>query len=280
MIPVKAQFEGCEGIFQIRFTRCLDPECQCGEVTAHLQQQTEDGQYLQEGVRLDIRLDPIAWREVDPPERSPSQSGLVEEFLRDYPEKGRAQLRQATLQKQKEAARLGQCSLTRAQLSGQLVSLCELASDGARDSVGLLTSFRQVYWDGCVYYVDDLYCGNPACDCRKATLAFYTVQVEDDGVAALKPLFLAEVPLDRSAPTEIVSVTGCTRNMAKVLLDTWEQRRLEETPRLRLRYSTLKKIAARSGDKARVQAPGAEPARNESCPCGSGRKYKNCCGRR
>ncbi len=31
--------------------------------------------------------------------------------------------------------------------------------------------------------------------------------------------------------------------------------------------------------QARPAVPGAEVGRNDPCPCGSGKKYKNCCGR-
>ena len=279
MIPQAVRFADYAGVFRIEFAPDADLECESGELTASLQQQTERGQYLSQGLRLEIRLDPIAWREVTPPERSPRQVKLVEEFLRQYPQEGRAQLRELVAEKQRQAARLAKCSLSPDQLNGTLVSLCDLVVENTGYSCGPFGLYEQIYWDGGIYYVEDCYCGNPDCHCEVAHLVFLDVVKDDDDKDVLESLFWADVPLDRSKAAKIFETVSCTSNMAKLLLDTWLERRLEETLRLWPRYNLVKKIAMRSAKNPPMQAYEVEPARNEPCPCDSGRKYKNCCGK-
>ena len=278
MIPEAVRFAGYAGMFRIEFI----PGAERGEVTAYLQQQTDRGQYLSQGLRLEIRVDPMVWREMAPPERSPGQAKLVEEFLRQYPEEGRAQLRAAVAEQQRQAARLATCSLDSDELNGTLVSLRELAVEYTTYSCGPFGSFRQIYWDGGIFYVDDLYCGNPDCNCQAVHLDFLTVIKNGDGKYVLESLFQVEVPLDTSKPAGRVKTVSCTANVAKALLNIWMERRLEETLRLWPRYNLVKTIAMRSIKNPRMQVDEVvevEPSRNEPCPCGSGRKYKNCCGK-
>jgi len=54
----------------------------------------------------------------------------------------------------------------------------------------------------------------------------------------------------------------------------------KETPQLE--PSPMAKVAAgrtNSTDKQPLKASGRKPGRNDPCPCGSGKKYKKCCGR-
>lgn len=279
MIPQAVRFAAYAGVFRIEFIPWPDLECQTGDITAYLQQQTERGQYLSKGLRLEIRLDPIAWREVNPPQRSPREMKLVEEFLQQYPQEGRAPLRELVAERRRQADRLAKCSLSSDQLNGSLVSLADLVVENSAYSCGPFGLYEQVYWDGGIYYVEDCYCGNPDCHCEVAHLMFLDVIKNDEGKDVLESLFWAEVPLDRSKAAKIVQTVSCSSNLAMLLLDTWLKRRLEETLRLWPRYNLVKKIALRSIHNPRALAPEVEPSRNETCPCGSGRKYKNCCGK-
>ncbi|MDD3382979.1 MAG: SEC-C metal-binding domain-containing protein, partial [Bacilli bacterium] len=46
------------------------------------------------------------------------------------------------------------------------------------------------------------------------------------------------------------------------------------------REEVAKPIATNSGDEGLKRAPvkSSKVGRNDPCPCGSGKKYKNCCG--
>ena len=46
---------------------------------------------------------------------------------------------------------------------------------------------------------------------------------------------------------------------------------------LATRQSTMRRLYKRALGLKTVQAP-VKPGRNDYCPCGSGKKYKKCCG--
>ena len=48
-----------------------------------------------------------------------------------------------------------------------------------------------------------------------------------------------------------------------------------------LRWKTVWKCFYHAGDEGTKQpvVKKEEPGRNDPCPCGSGKKYKNCCGK-
>ncbi|MDZ7615749.1 MAG: SEC-C metal-binding domain-containing protein, partial [Patescibacteria group bacterium] len=82
------------------------------------------------------------------------------------------------------------------------------------------------------------------------------------------------------------------RKTAKRILSAfWKERGARELERFKKRYACCKEIGRRSGMGQKrtsrlLLPPAAEPivapttrvGRNEPCPCGSGKKYKRCCG--
>ena len=74
------------------------------------------------------------------------------------------------------------------------------------------------------------------------------------------------------------------------MLATWWTDHREVLEDLKWRYGKIKEIGRRSlpiGKRLDADAPPAReprlsegrPGRNDPCPCGSGKKYKKCCGR-
>ena len=54
-------------------------------------------------------------------------------------------------------------------------------------------------------------------------------------------------------------------------------------PRIRIEREQVAKPLDTGGDGSLKKRPASadkkEPGRNDPCPCGSGKKYKNCCGK-
>lgn len=121
----------------------------------------------------------------------------------------------------------------------------------------------------------DLYCVNPACTCEEALLSFF-----EDGpdAAELLESFTARLDLRGAGATDVSGVP-LSRDRARVVaglqaeLGTWEAE-------LGLRRQLVRRIAARrlESDDPAPTVKGHETARNDPCPCGSGRKFKRCCG--
>jgi len=101
--------------------------------------------------------------------------------------------------------------------------------------------------------------------------------------------FEARSPRGAAHPGSIVvssSDTAATlepskRGQARLeqLWAAFQQRHPHHTARFAGRYATIKSIGRRFvGPEEADASPKAKVGRNDPCPCGSGRKYKKCCG--
>jgi hypothetical protein len=103
------------------------------------------------------------------------------------------------------------------------------------------------------------------------------VQPEDIEEPDLKPalLKLAKLQLPASVKLEVPGLCGA------MLADLESQGRLSGGRMLGAYVRALKEAFAdaASGKAKPVKRPGSRIGRNDPCPCGSGRKYKKCCGK-
>ena len=77
-------------------------------------------------------------------------------------------------------------------------------------------------------------------------------------------------------------ITSVRRDVANFMLGI--KIRIGVTPEqlVRMRQAKLANLRANGGDgsaPAPVKKQENQVGRNDSCPCGSGKKYKNCCGK-
>ena len=126
----------------------------------------------------------------------------------------------------------------------------------------LAVGFERHHW-----WVFDLWCLKPGCACETVGLSFH----RDDGSAQE----LVEVDLPRRSLTG-----GETSETGRRL---WEALRDDEEllAELESRRATIRRVARQLPaflTPARPAAAAAPVGRNEPCPCGSGKKFKRCCG--
>lgn len=121
-----------------------------------------------------------------------------------------------------------------------------------------------------VYEAADMYCLVPSCGCGEIFVEFETrvprgapspghIIVQRSGVAQLAP-----------------NKKG--RDRLEQLWAAFKQRHPNFLARFERRYPIMKRIGERSA--AASPAVSAKIGRNDLCPCGSGKKYKRCCGAR
>jgi hypothetical protein len=139
----------------------------------------------------------------------------------------------------------------------------------------------------------DQYCVNPDCPCLEAHLQFFEIHKDR---AVQDVLFSALLQLDSGTVRDIASETPVADPAAivKALQDElgdWHGelslRRdlLRRIARKRLRFDAADAVP---GPFEKAEAPGPPaapvvsrpslPGRNDPCPCGSGKKFKRCCG--
>jgi hypothetical protein len=150
---------------------------------------------------------------------------------------------------------------------------------------GLLTDHCAVFpndWDMVVeledraYWVCDSYCLNPSCRCRKILFLFTDLEIGKD-IGSLR------VDLGDWKRPEIEGGAETAR-LWKTFIE--EKGRKQE---VRRRFREMKRVSAALPEalgeagpaipKHIPDEPGRKVGRNAPCPCGSGRKFKRCCGR-
>jgi hypothetical protein len=144
--------------------------------------------------------------------------------------------------------------------------------------------------DGKMYQVDTLFCVTPNCECNDTRLS---VLVFSDDRKQATEVGGATLPIDTMMPIGFEGQGLSPKSFARIYLE-WrrrnvpaEQRILELRDMTRRRGLELHGVAARRLSAARrsplpqnppKSAKTLRPGRNSPCPCGSGRKYKHCCG--
>jgi len=146
--------------------------------------------------------------------------------------------------------------------------------------------------EGARYAAIDRYCPSPTCDCREALVSIIGPLEEgnnEDAPEALLRIGLnGEVAIEDDGGVPTARLNRLGQDLAgrggrlKELKERY--RRMKEVGHvLAVRHPLL---AAAWGVK--VEKPATAPAgttggprvgRNEACPCGSGKKYKQCCGK-
>lgn len=103
------------------------------------------------------------------------------------------------------------------------------------------------------------------------------IELGDMAEADLKPalLRLAKLQVPESVKAEVPALCGA------MLADLETQGRLGGGRILGAYVRALKDAFAESaaGKSKPIKNPGSRIGRNDPCPCGSGKKYKKCCGR-
>lgn len=136
---------------------------------------------------------------------------------------------------------------------------------------------------GAVFLVNDLHCIAPACPCTDVRFVF--IRCSDDGSkidVSFAGTFVVELP--DLAPQDLDFAEDCPGG-ERGLLAVWRQftaAHPDLAAVLARRRQRMKQVRPPARRGARAPAGPARrrerPGRNDRCPCGSGRKYKNCCG--
>lgn len=125
-----------------------------------------------------------------------------------------------------------------------------------------------------VYETHELYCPVPECTCGKVVIDF----------EARSPRGAAHpggIVVSFSATAAVAKLEPSKRGQARLeqLWAAFRQRHPHYRARFARRYATIKTIGTRFvGPEEADTSPRAKVRRNDPCPCGSGRKYKKCCG--
>lgn len=297
MWPERMAFASLPGEFQLFVFRCRRLDCSCTEARFVLKQVSLDGAESGPAAKIEIRVDLPAWREVEPPERSPETAAVVSEFLRDFPESEREQLREWYSEREQALRRLKAFRMDAEDVeTGRLIDF--------REVLGLPRDLTQrcplgeydVERGASRYVVLERFCPNPECDCREVHLAFFPLHRDsaNSDRHVVSEEIMAKMTLD--GQVRLDEVHGVRRTEAQAVISQWRREEMDDLGYLGWRYEQMKAVGRRSlaGKKRRrreapemdfipeetepLEPASARVGRNSPCPCGSGKKYKKCCG--
>jgi len=145
------------------------------------------------------------------------------------------------------------------------------------------TALDDFEWNGRDWGIDDLHCVDRHCDCTDVRIVFAGTPPTEDGEPgdADAELFAGAlvIELPSLAPYAIQIVNGwlASTEELKALWTDYCAGHPELGARLAARRARMKTV--RPPARKPLLPREITPSRNGPCPCGSGRKYKNCCGR-
>ncbi len=265
---------------------CNNPECDCNEISLEFSELDETGASLANKIQFYFRLNLETWKENRKPERSELCQGLVDEFINGITDELKSEYKkyyESIKEKAKLAAKFD-VPLNNIK-KGRLVSYSQIfGNSGSISSGGNACGF--IFEDkNDEYYIDDLYCIDPQCNCETAQLFFLRPDKENKAVFnsfIVKLDFNKGIKIDENTIPE---------KDARRIFEKWLKSDPYLIGALKYRYAEVKDIGknlvekhAKQGKLPIIQKDSIFPerkdkiGRNEPCPCGSGKKYKKCCG--
>ena len=128
------------------------------------------------------------------------------------------------------------------------------------------------------WLLDDQYCVSPDCSCRQATLSFLRLPASTDpGGSPIAPDLSLRYAYD-TGRMETPPGAHTAASSGQDFLNALKGAQPDLNSLLAQRHSTLRQLYRRALSKKTLRLPTSKPGRNDPCPCGSGKKYKKCCG--
>jgi hypothetical protein len=283
------KFDGHPRDYLLRFSSCPDPNCPCRDMTCIFSPLDDPDDFEAE---FTVTLNIETWQETGTSSRSEPAASRVREFVTGLTDDLKAEFRSKFEKVKKHARRVSEFSLDPVEIeNGKLVAYSQVAGDSGSILEGGQNVWMTFPFEGTDYLVEDQYCLNPECRCRKAHLTFLEARPMPGGIKNIRDAFDATMTLNGRA--EVGETFAVNAPLARRILEAWRTRE-DRLSVLRVRYKEMKEVGRRIFaaevdrllDEDMPHVPPTPPirvapkvGRNEPCPCGSGKKYKKCCGR-
>lgn len=283
--------------FLIETTPCLDLACSCSTMKLTFSELVPGGASPSDCLRFTLRVCLRTWMERDPPPRSLEVESLVREFLARFPAERIRELAGEFQRARDIEKRLKSLSLSGTR--SELVTYSDVIDErgGVREGVTEHSFF--FVFEGREFLVEDHYCANPECDCQQVHLEFWerVREFHPERRISIRQQLMATFTLTGELrETRFSQESPSTTNH---LLRAWVRRCGRYFSECRRRYERIRAVGARSfpsAPKSGSKEVAVQEAwsgqstlsipsnrlvrRNDPCPCGSGLKFKRCCGRR
>jgi hypothetical protein len=132
--------------------------------------------------------------------------------------------------------------------------------------------------DATPWILDDQYCVSPTCRCQDVSVAF----LQGHSAPALDAVCNnEEITIRYAYGKGVITKSQAAKASApsgQDLLRLMKEAQPDLDKVFAERHALLRRLFRRAIAETRPNMPIKKPGRNEPCPCGSGEKYKRCCG--
>jgi hypothetical protein len=128
------------------------------------------------------------------------------------------------------------------------------------------------------WLLDDQHCVRANCSCQEAALSFFELRpsAQHSGIAS-EPTLCIRYAYD-TGQIEPLSGAKDGRWSGRDFVDALREVLPDLDPVLAKRQALLRRLYRRALSRKTIRLQAPKPGRNDPCPCGSGKKYKKCCG--
>jgi len=253
---------------------CTEPGCTCQDVQIEIFAESRQEQFPKE-MLASFRMDTVTGdlTDVQADDEQGQGATFVEEFKNGLTPKlqrmFQGRLREAKLHGRETALSLENLRY----VPGECVSYAEIYPTVA-------TSSETFDYMGKQYVVDDQYCIDPSCGCNETILTY--VELQDYTNESNR--FAIRLSL-QNAQYLVESYANGTDDEVRAIHRAYMKHVHKDLETFRRRYAKMKEFGSRHVQEVSKEIKRNQPSvkavsvgRNDPCPCGSGKKYKKCCG--
>lgn len=271
-------FDSYKGFFEMHETYCENPDCDCREAFISFLELEKDDSIKKDGIEFSFYLDLNTWQENRSPKRPAAIQRIVDEFINELTAELKNQFSEHYKNAKSEKKEPVKYEPSKHEIiSGAMFSYrkvmgeFERALDDNDANVFVLTTENQIF------YIEDEYCMFHKCECEEVMLRFYELRVE---INVLLDFFDCRFSFRKGLKIE--TLFRCTKKTAIKVFKEWRKSNPGVIEELKRRYKEMKqvgqKIIKETSRPKKSSASVEKISRNAPCPCGSGEKYKKCCG--
>jgi len=280
LMPI-IQFDSRSNPFWVMSYFCRNPVCPCTEIVILLIEIIDSVQQEADATAISFALDWNTWQEIGENDRSESEHKLVDEFISDLNDDLKKYLLEGVEISHTEAWKRIKDKVSVKQVRERVLLSFEavIGEQGSLLYGGRGFSFVFMN-EGRDVYVEDLYCLDPQCECNETCLVFYEISHSRQALAELFRGFYSF-----QSGFEIEELFTCSMPSAKKMYQQFARQDADLKQQLKNRYLQMKEVGKRllfgAGFKKSTRTgeiADKKISRNAPCPCGSGKKYKKCCG--
>lgn len=271
------KFSGFNPTILIHEEYCVNPGCTCTDAVLRFIELSDDGLAVNDlfKIRLDINTWEVTEKKVI--NKTVKVEEMIEEFIGDIDK-----LKEKLLSHYIRAKEYGKKnyidyisdSTVKMILNGNMLPYSEIF--GGYD---LFDKFSFKFDETQMWFFDDQYCSNPKCLCNEVVLSFYKIddskqtQEADFAVRMNVNTFKYDVEFNENEQNPISEIIKSLHNSKPEVFGILKRRYKDVKSASK---AIIKKFSLK---EKKEEQPNIQVGRNDPCPCGSGKKYKKCCGR-